>query len=211
MRKFLKFIAWTTGIIAVVVLILRATVLRVWTIPDDDVLGASLAPTLAAGDVVLVWTVGERGANDLVRCTDPEDPQRWVMGRVYATAGDTISLENGIVTLNGRRYNTSENCVNGTVTIQDPGSGHTKELSCARIEFAGGWHFIALGTDAAGKDPQHKVGPGRFYLVSDNRADHEDSRDFGAIDATTCRDKVVFRLWSKEGFGDDAHHFDYIR
>lgn len=211
MRKFLKFIAWTTGIIAVVAIVLRATVLRVWTIPDDKILGASIQPTLAAGDVVLVWTRGDREANDLVRCTDPEDPQRWVMGRIYGSQGDTVSVENGIVTVNGRKYATSEACVKDAVEIEDPVSGATKNLKCARVEFAGGWHFIGSGPDASGRDEPHKVGPGRVYLISDNREDHEDSRDYGAVDAATCRDKVVMRLWGKKGFFDDSRRFDYIR
>ncbi len=211
MAKFLKGALWVAGIVGVITLVLRIFLFKVWTIPDDAILGASLAPTLSSGDVVLVLTRGERGLGDLVRCTDPEDPQRWVVGRIYGVEGDRISVSGGFVTLNGRRYTTTESCVENKVDTVDPRSGAPAKVSCSRVELGGGWHFMGLGPDAGDPPREHVVGPGRFFLISDNRSYHEDSRDFGAVLKATCIDRVTFRLWGKEGFGDAKGRFDVIR
>ena len=211
MAKFLKGALWVAGILGVITLVLRIFLFKVWTIPNDAILGASLAPTLASGDVVLVLTRGERGVGDLVRCTDPEDAQRWVVGRIYGVEGDRVSVTGGYVTVNSRRYTTTESCIENSVDTIDPRSGAPMKLSCSRVELGGGWHFMGIGTDSGEVSREHVVGPGRYYLISDNRTNHEDSRDFGAVLKETCIDRVTFRLWGKEGFGDAKHRFDVIR
>lgn len=211
MAKFLKGALWVAGIIGVITLVLRIFLFKVWTIPDDAILGASLAPTLSSGDVVLVLTRGERGVGDLVRCTDPEDAQRWVVGRIYGLEGDRVSVAGGFVTVNGRRYTTTESCVENSVDTVDPRSGAPAKVSCSRVELGGGWHLMGLGPDVGEAPREHVVGPGRFFLISDNRSYHEDSRDFGAVLKATCIDRVSFRLWGKEGFGDAKRRFDVIR
>jgi hypothetical protein len=45
------------------------------------------------------------------------------------------------------------------------------------------------------------IQPGRWYLVSDDRHIHLDSRDYGQIDPATCQ-HIVFRVASARGFGD---------
>ncbi len=70
---------------------------------------------------------------------------------------------------------------------------------------------MATGPDSSQQGGrEHLVGPGRYYLVSDNRYYHEDSRDFGAVLKETCVDSIAFRLWSKEGIGDGAQRLDPI-
>jgi signal peptidase I len=209
--KFLKGALWVAGILGVVTLVLRIFLFKVWTIPDDPILGASLAPTLSSGDVVLVLTRGERGVGDLVRCTDPEDAQRWVVGRIYGVEGDRVSVAGGFVSVNGKRYSATESCIENMVDTVDPRSGAPAKVSCSRVEVAGGWHFVGLGPDSGESPREHTVGPGRYYLVSDNRSNHEDSRDFGAVLKDTCIDRVSFRLWGKEGFGNAKRRFDVIR
>jgi signal peptidase I len=210
--KFLKGALWVAGIIGLITLVLRIFLFKVWTIPNDAILGASLAPTLASGDVVLVLTRGERGLGDLVRCADPEDAQRWVIGRIYGIEGDRVSVSNGFVTVNGRRYTTTESCVEDTVESIDPRSGAPIKVACSRVELGGGWHFMGSSPGGSAEAPrEHTVGPGRYYLISDNRSNHEDSRDFGAVLKETCVDRITFRLWGKEGFGDAKRRFDVIR
>ena len=87
MSSFVRGTLIVVGALAVVGGVLRATVMEPWTVPDDSILGLSVAPTLAAGDVVLLWNVGQRGFGELVRCADPEDPQRWVVGGSSAWPG----------------------------------------------------------------------------------------------------------------------------
>jgi signal peptidase I len=209
-RKFLKGLLWVTGILAIIVVILRLTMFRVWTIPDDLVLDSSLRPTLASGDVVLLLTVGDRGFGSLVRCTDPEDPGRYVVGRVVGLQGDEVDVNPPYVTVNGTRYNTTDGCAQGKIEVPHPTSGSPIDAQCQRVQMAGGWHYRADIPSTEGMS-KHKVGPGRVFLLSDDRTFHDDSRDFGAIMADTCKEMIVFRLWGKTGFSDSEHRFTYIR
>jgi signal peptidase I len=211
MRSLIKGVAWIVGVLAVLGLIARFTLFRVWTIPSDAVLDASLAPTLASGDVVLVLYRGERGLGDLVRCPDPEDPQRWIVGRMFGFQGDQVRIENNVVSLNGRRLDSTESCVEENREVPHPRTGHSVPVRCNRVEVGGGWHLRGTVPDVTEKPKDHRVGPGRTFLVSDNISLHDDSRDFGAVPVGTCKEKIVFRLWSKDGFGDVAHRMTAIR
>lgn len=211
MRKSVKFLLWFGGFIVVAMIVGYAMGLRFWTVPDDPYLGASMEPTLSAGDMVIVLKSGERSASDLVRCRDPEDAQRWVVGRIYGQANDKVKIEGGFATVNGKRYRTNEACAESQVDTIDPSTGVAKKLSCSRIEFAGGWHMVAIGEGLDTSPSEHTVGAGRYYLVSDNRVYHDDSRDFGAVQAETCDGKLLFRLWGKEGFVGSRRRFTYVR
>jgi signal peptidase I len=209
-RKVVKFVLWTAGIVAILLVIARFAGLRLWTVPKDPFLSAAVAPTLAGGDVVLVLTSGNRGFGDLVRCPDPEDPQRWVVGRIYGLSGDRVSVF-GYPVVNGKRYSTTDACAEPSSDYPDPKSGAKKVLQCGRVEMAGGWHKVGHGEGSSDNLEEKVVGAGRVFLLSDNREAHDDSRDFGSVMADTCTDRVFFRLWSEAGLGDSKSRFEYIR
>jgi signal peptidase I len=211
-HKWFKFLGWTFGILAVIVGVLRFTLFDTWKVPDDLVLGASIVPTLGAGDQVLLMTKGERGIGDLVRCPDPEDPQRWVIGRIVGLAGDRVRVEGEKFMLNDKRYDSVERCDEGIVTFPHPSSGAPTQANCSRVEIGGGWHFRATVHGKNQIQPvEHTVGPDRVYLLSDNRTFHDDSRDFGALPASSCKEKIVFRLWSAKGWSDHDARLTFIR
>jgi len=208
-KGFLKALLWIGGIVALILIILRLTVFRLWTIPEDLVLDSSMRPTLASGDIVVVVTVGERGFGNLVRCADPEDPQRWVVGRIVGLQGDEVDIASGMLTVNGTHYNNTAPCAK-SIEVPHPTSGAPIAATCSRVEMAGGWHYRADVPTTEG-ETKHKVGPGRVFLLSDDRTFHDDSRDFGAVQANTCTELIAFRLWGKSGFADAEHRFTYIR
>ncbi|NUP09473.1 MAG: signal peptidase I [Polyangiaceae bacterium] len=211
MRKFLKGLAWVAGVIAVIVIVARIFFVKPWRIPDDAPLNASIAPTLESGDLVLVLFSGTREAGDLVRCAHPEEPTRWIVGRIHGNGGDKVMVEGQFATINGRKYRTTEACLHDHYDVVAPG-GVKKTLSCNRVDFGGGWHYI-LWQAGSEVSPSNEtlVGPDRYYLVSDNRTDSWDSRDYGTVPANTCTDKVLFRLWGKGGFFDSDRRFEYLR
>jgi signal peptidase I len=53
------------------------------------------------------------------------------------------------------------------------------------------------------------VAAARWFLVSDDRHVHLDSRDFGPIDPRTCQ-HIVFRLVGPSGIGDSDRRFQPI-
>jgi len=210
--KWLKFVGWTFGILALIAGILRLTLLDGWVVPEDPVLGASVVPTLRAGDRVLLLTKGERGIGDLVRCPDPEDPSRWVIGRIVGLAGDRVRVEGDRLFLNDKRYDAVESCTEGIVTFPHPSSGAPTQANCSRVEIGGGWHFRAsVYSKTQMKPVEHTVGPDRVYLLSDNRMFHDDSRDFGAVPASSCKEKIVFRMWGAKGWSDADARLTFIR
>lgn len=207
-KKFLKGLGWTVGSIAVLLILARLIFFKVWRVPTDESVDASVRPTLEGGDLVLVLHAGTREVGDIVRCPHPETPTRWVVGRIYGVASDRVSVEGSFVQVNGRKYRTVESCVEDHVAYTGPG-GVQRKLGCQRVDFAGGWHFIATA-DNGDVSTETTVGADKLYLVSDNRTDFFDSRDFGTVPASTCTEKVFFRLWTKEGFFSSRRRFEYL-
>jgi signal peptidase I len=211
MGKFTKALLWTVGILAGIALILRVLVLKAWTVPDDPRLAASVAPTLAGGDVVLVLTRGDRGFGDLVRCKDPEDPQRFVVGRIAGVGGDVVEIDGNRLVVNGKRFEANSACSDTTFTITHPSSGSEIELRCDVVEMGGGWHYRGFNPKPfQAVKSRTEVDPGMVYLLSDNREHHDDSRDFGLMPAASCSERIVFRLWSDKGWTDRKRRMTYI-
>lgn len=211
MGKYSKALLWTVGILAGIALILRLILLKAWTLPDDPRLAASIAPTLGGGDVVLVLTRGEPGFGDLVRCKDPEDPQRFVVGRIAGVAGDVVEIDGSRLIVNGKRFDANSACSESTFTIAHPSSGSEIELRCDVIEMGGGWHYRGFNPKPFhATKSRTEVDAGMVYLLSDNREHHDDSRDFGLMPAASCSERILFRLWSKDGWTDRKRRMTYI-
>jgi signal peptidase I len=212
MQKLFRVVLWTVGGFAVICVLLRLTLLETWTVPDDPWLAASLEPTLGAGDVVLVLTRGGSEFGDLVRCPDPEDPGRFVVGRIVGVDGDNVSLSGRTLNVNGKPYNATEACEERSIHIKHPETGNDTELECSRVEIGAGWHLRAVLPKASKRDDVTKdVGKGRVFLLSDNRDIHDDSRDFGTLLHESCRQRIVFRLWGPGGWTDSDRRMTVVR
>lgn len=211
MGKFSKALLWTIGVLVVVAILLRATLFKVWAVPDDPVLAASVGPTLAGGDTVLIMFRGAPGFGDLVRCADPENPERYTIGRIAGVERDIVELEGHRLLVNGKRYDNQSACPKPKFKVEHPTSGASVELNCDVVEMGGGWHY-RLHTMSAFQDQKKtaKVGPGKVFLISDNRAMHDDSRDYGLVDRSTCKQRVFFRLWGKGPWSDDKKRLTLI-
>jgi len=211
MRKLIRGLLWTAGILAIVGGILRLTMFNVWTLPDDADLAASVAPSLLAGDSILMYTRGTPGFGDLVRCVDPSDAQRFVVGRVVGLEGDKVETEGRNLLVNGKTYDGQSSCPHPTVTIQHPTTLSDVKIQCDVVEMAGGWHYRGYSpTPFKSTNMSREVGEGMLFLISDNRDFHQDSRDFGAVPIASCKERIVFRLVGKGGWFDDKSRLTYI-
>lgn len=199
--------------LGVVLVGLRATCLEIWTIPSDDTLfNASIAPTLGAGDVVVLWRRGTPSFGDLVRCADPEAQGRYVIGRILGEPGDHVVADGVSVSLNTKTVPTMVACAPPKVTVADPQTGNPIELFCD-IEELGGGSYPRLrppSADARAKVTTADVTAGNVFLVSDDRYFHDDSRDFGQIPKSTCEERIVYRFWSQRGWFDQEKRLTYI-
>jgi len=84
-------------------------------------------------------------------------------------------------------------------------------MQCNVIEMGGGWHYRGNEKKVAPTAVfKHEVGEGMVFLLSDNIDFHDDSRDYGALEASSCTEKIVFRLWSDTGFKDEDSRMTFI-
>ncbi|MCU0656863.1 MAG: signal peptidase I [Polyangiaceae bacterium] len=212
MGKLLRTVGWVSIVLGVIVGGLRATVLEWWRVPvDDPQHGASLAPSLYPGDLVLLWK-GSLKAGDLVRCADPEAPGRHVVGRIMGEAGDNVELSGVDVIVNERRTVQEHSCSPAKVTVQDPSTGADVELHCGIEVLQSRKHMRATGMNSARSTVSRKatVAEGQVYLVSDNRAYPFDSRDYGGIPKASCKSFVFFRIKGLKGFGDAETRLTFV-
>lgn len=212
MGKFIRGLAWIVGLLLLVAGVLRLVLFKVWTVPDDLALSSSLAPSLWAGDVVLVTTRGTPGFGDLVRCRDPENALRFVAGRIIGLAGDTVEVDGGRVVVEGKAYGRESACPEETFLVPHPTTGADFEVGCGVVKMGGDWYYAGLPLHTMpGLRGRVEVGEGMVFLLSDNRALPNDSRIYGTVPAEDCSEKIVFRLVGAEGFADGAKRLSYIR
>jgi signal peptidase I len=209
MNALTRFVFWVLGILAALCVILYVGVFDVWVIPSDDPqFSASIAPTLFSGDLVLISRHGPPERPNLVRCTDPDAPGRFVVARLIGIGREKYDVAEG-VTINDQHIASPRACLVPRMTINNPATGEDEVLNCTTQEFAG-TTFDALYYP--GHAEQHKAGevpPGKVYLVSDNRHIHLDSRDFNAVDPETCK-RIPMRVWGHNGWNDSDHRLTYI-
>lgn len=214
MRKLMRFLVWTAVILGLIVGVLRLTAIRWWRVPaDDPYLEASIAPTLAGGDLILLWRATKPRFGDLVICPEPNAPHRVVIGRIVGEAGDRVTVQGANITVNGARAHTETACDPPRFTVTHPVSGKPIEQTCNMEVLGHGAHprGATAGHSTLPPPVETTVDPGRVFLVSDNRLLPYDSRDFGSVDRSTCTETVVFRIVSKLGYLDVDHRFTFIR
>lgn len=218
MRHFIAFsrvLAWILVIGGLLIGLLRLTVLRWIRIPADDaVLGTSIIPTLAAGDLVLLARGPRPTFGDLVLCPEPGYPERFVIGRIVGESGDDVRLTNGNVLVNGKRFSSERGCDPATVTFPHPDRPFEEVTqSCEWEVIANHLHKAATtgGHTPRVFDQSYQVPEGQWFLISDNRLFPYDSRDYGFVDKSTCKEMVVFRLTSLQGWRDNKNRLTFIQ
>src|SRR5277367_6622425 len=104
MGKLWRGLFWSAVFLVVIGLIGRTAFVDVWVVPDDLKTSASVAPSLAGGDTILFMRHNKPAFGDLVRCSDPDDPTRFVVGRVVGLGGDSVETNGRELSVNGKRY-----------------------------------------------------------------------------------------------------------
>jgi signal peptidase I len=139
----------------------------------------SMAATLTPGDHVLVDRLAYRV--QAPQCGDvvvfhPPGRQVVFIKRVIGMPGDTISLRNGAVYVNGRRLD--EPYVKGTAGAL----GRTDPWSC---DDPASWSLITPYT----------VPAGQYFVMGDNRTESDDSRDWGPVPRRAILGEAVVTFW----------------
>jgi signal peptidase I len=213
MDKLLRLIGWTLVVVVIVGGLARALFVDGWTIPDDNTrFGVSMEPTLTAGDTVLMLSHGTPGFGDLVRCTDPDDANGFVVGRIAGVSGDVVEVSGRELTVNDKRYHSEQACPIPSLKVIHPTSKKEVPISCDEVDMGGRVHYRGYtGKLEIFTPTKANVGAGMVFLLSDDRSYHDDSRDFGMVPLATCKNRIFFRLWGKDGWKDDVRRLSYIR
>jgi signal peptidase I len=210
MRAWFKMIAWVAAVFGSLLLALYALVFDVWRVPTDDpLLAASVEPTLSAGEVVLVMRHGSFGRGNLLRCPDPQAPGRFVIARAMARSGEKLEISGESVHIDGHRTPSPRACDEPQVIVRKPNTDDDVQLACS-VEDFGEMDFSALrALDQPEPPTSATVEEGKWFLVSDDRHFHLDSRDYGQLEPSACQ-HIVFRLVGAAGFKDDKKRLDVI-
>ncbi|MGH7436930.1 MAG: S26 family signal peptidase [Polyangiaceae bacterium] len=213
MSLAIRITLWVAAIVGIVAGVLYAFFFDYWTVPGDDpLLTAAIAPTLAPGDVVLVSRRAKIERSHLMRCPDPQAPGRFVVARAVAQWGERLDLASENVSIDGHSIPSPRACDPAQVVVHNPASDDDVTLACSVQEF-GETSYESLRA-LKNPEPSHpiEVEPGKWFLVSDDRHVHLDSRDFGSVEsgaASGCQ-HVVFRLVGGAGFFDGKRRLTII-
>lgn len=170
-KGILSSIASFVGMVVLVLVLsfgLRTFVFQAYEIPSG-----SMERTIMTGDMVFAEKVSfyfdEPAQGDIVTFHDPEIPSRVLIKRVIATEGQTVNLVDGRVVVDG-------------VALDEP---YTEGLPSYPLT-------PAYGTSIS---YPYTVPDGYLWVMGDNRTNSQDSRYYGAVDASTVTGKAVFTYW----------------
>ncbi len=184
-RRWRRTVAETA--IVIVVAVLLAGLVRTFAFQTFWIPSASMTPTLAVYDRVMVqkafFTWHDVHEGDIVVFSQPPlddcpGPAGDLVKRVIALPGQTIYSSGNSIYVDGRLL------AEPYLPADDP-----------------------LGPSIPNASPQHpyRVPVGEFYMLGDNRADSCDSRYWGPIKGSTMVGKVVLVWWHNSH--PDFHRF----
>ncbi|MCY0877957.1 MAG: signal peptidase I [Firmicutes bacterium] len=91
-----------------VIALILAFLIRTFVFESFQVSGHSMLPTLRNGDRVLVnklaFVFGKPKTGEIIVFHSPVDPSQDWIKRVIGVPGDTVSIKNNVVYINGKRY-----------------------------------------------------------------------------------------------------------
>jgi signal peptidase I len=172
-REFLRDCAIYIIIFAIIAFIFT------FIISLQPVAGNSMVPTLDEGDAIAVsklsYKFGSVQRNDIVIIK--KNGKSYVK-RVIGLPGESIKYIKSILYIDDVPY--TENFLDDDVET----SGFTLDDICKENEC-----------------PDGIIPEGKYLVLGDNRPESEDSRDFGLVDKTEIKGKVLFKIWPLSSFG----------
>lgn len=173
LRRFFSFV------LCVVVVLAAAWGIRTFVIEPFEVPSASMEDTIMTGDYLFAEKVSyhftDPQPGDIVVFSDPQVPSRVLVKRVIATEGQTISMADGVLYIDG-------------VAQKEPyAAGESYPLSKTASNVSITYPYT--------------VPEGEVWVMGDNRENSSDSRYFGAIDVDSIFGKAFLTYWPLNRFG----------
>ena len=148
-----------------------------FAVQPHQIQGDSMLPNFINGEYILTdkisYRFNEPRRGDVVVFKAPNDPRKDYIKRVVAVPGETISLQNNTIYLNGEPLS---------------------EEYLSNNEVINGGAYLSEGSVA-------DIGPGRYFVLGDNRDQSQDSRSWGPVATSEIVGKVFFRYWPPKAIG----------
>jgi signal peptidase I len=182
--------------------VLRAFFIETFRIPSG-----SMERTLLVGDFLLVNKLAygaevpftsrrlpaleQPHRGDVIVFRPPKDPQTYYIKRVVGVPGDTLSMQNGVLLVDGVRQ------VEPYVVHNDPGGDFADDDFRWQRDFLVRSAAAAAGTHPSRNNWGPLVVPDRSYFVlGDNRDNSSDSRYWGFVPAESIKGRPIFVYYS---------------
>lgn len=180
------------SILLVIVAAVIVGISRFFFIDIAEVGHNGMAPTLVAGDVVLILRNADIDLGDVVICPNPIRKGEFATGRVIARSGSVVKTDR-LGQLNVDEHSLFAD-FRGTIQFYNSPAKRqvSMKLGVARVDDSEYQIFIE-------KKSQFHIRPTEvargIYLLGDNRSNHPyDSRHFGEVDPATCVGQVFMLL-----------------
>ena len=191
LKGTLKFLAAVAFVLAAVGGVLYGFFVRIVDVGHD-----AMAPTIVAGDEILVWRTTDFELGEAVLCPHPQEPGRFVLGRIVGRPGHTVELgRGGQLSIAGERPDVD---MRGTVDFYDTRRRRNQSMCWGVANILDHTHQFMFRERRPPEMRPHEV-EGGYFLLSDNRSFYgEDSRRFGEVEGSRCVGKVFMRLRAAE-------------
>lgn len=176
-----KWRSLVTALITLLVFLLLFWGIRAFIMQPYQIPSGSMENTIMTGDNLFSERVsyyfGTPQRGDIITFADPEIPSRVLIKRVIATEGETVTLVNGRVLVDGK-------------VIDEP--------------YVKGQSYPLKTAPGVEVRYPYTVPAGEVWVMGDNRENSQDSRYFGAIPVDTVTGKAFLIYWplSQIGFLD---------
>ena len=95
----------------------------------------------------------------------------------------------------------------GTASFRNLDTNRTRSLIWGDEHLGSDTHLVFMGEEGRHFVDETVVPEGKVYLLGDFRAYMgQDSRAYGAVDASTCRGTIVFRVTPADGLPNELAH-----
>lgn len=187
--------------IFLIVLVLRSFLVEPFRIPSG-----SLQPSLLIGDFVAVnkfayglrlpvsdkkiFAIGEPKHGDIVVFSWPPDRQFDYIKRVIGVPGDTVSYQDKVLTINGKKANQTFI----EYTTDREGAGVEWKVKKLKENLLGVRHDVYVRPDKPPYNFEVTVPKGYYLMMGDNRDNSSDSRAWGFVPEENLRGRA-FAIW----------------
>ncbi len=186
LRGTLKLALFLLVPLAVAALILKLVYVDIVTVSHNG-----MAPTVFAGDDVLMWRGARVDRGDIVVCRHPREPGRFVMARVIGVPPASIGMERGGLLVGGDAPSMDRQ---GEVSFEDTTLDSRRTLTWSIEELGYDRHFVFEDARRPLRVRPIEELDGLFLLGDHRGYAGEDSRTFGVVQASECIGEVFMLL-----------------